>query len=101
MSAFERIIKAKTLLGLGERATLQEVKIRYKTLMAQWHPDKHPNQQEQAHEMSVMINESYAIILEYINHYEYAFDESYLKAHTLTPQEWWNERFSPQDKPKK
>lgn len=93
MLSFDKLIKAKTLLGLSDKATLSEIKTRYKTMMQQWHPDRHLDDSNTAHEMSVQINEAYAIVLEYCSTYEYNFDEDFLQTKTLTPQEWWTKKF--------
>lgn len=93
MLSFDKLMKAKTLLGLHDKATLFEIKTRYKTMMHQWHPDKHPEDTEAAHAMSTQINEAYATLLEYCEKYEYNFDENFLKEQTLTPQEWWTKKF--------
>jgi curved DNA-binding protein CbpA len=39
LSSFEKLIKAKTLLGLNEKASLLEIKTKYRNLMKKWHPD--------------------------------------------------------------
>lgn len=93
MLSFDKLVKAKTLLGLSDKATLSDIKTRYKKLMQQWHPDKHPYDSDTAHSMSTQINEAYAILLEYCSAYEYNLDENYLKEQTLTPQEWWTKKF--------
>jgi len=93
MHSFDALVKAKTLFGLHEKATLSEIKYRYKKLMHQWHPDKHPDNPVQATRMSADINAAYDILMEYCRNYEYRFDEPYLKETTLTPQEWWEKRF--------
>jgi len=93
MLSFDTLIKAKTLLGLSDKATLSEIKTRYKAMMKQWHPDKHPDDEQTAHEMSIQINEAYATLLEYCSTYEYNFDEEFLQTKTLTPQEWWTKKF--------
>lgn len=93
MSSFDQLMKAKTLLGLHDKATLSEIKSRYKNLMKKWHPDKHKDNIETATRMSAKINEAYALILQYCNSYEYNFDEEHLRNMTLTPQEWWEKRF--------
>lgn len=94
-SSYEKILKAKTLLGLRDTATLAEIKTRYRSLMQKWHPDKHPENSDQATQMSAKINEAYTLILEYCNRYEYRFDESFLESQTLSPQEWWHKKFGP------
>lgn len=93
MLSFDTLMKAKTLLGLSDKATLSEIKTRYKALMHQWHPDKHPDDLKNAHAMSTQINEAYATILEYCSTYEYSFEEEFLQHKTLTPQEWWTKKF--------
>lgn len=37
---YEQIEKAVKTLGLPEKATLKQVKERYKKLISRWHPDK-------------------------------------------------------------
>jgi len=93
MHSFDEVMKAKTLLGLRDTATLPEIKARYKNLMHQWHPDKHIDETETATKMSTDIIEAYKIILEYVKQYEYRFDESFIKEKTISPHEWWNDRF--------
>jgi len=93
MPSFDALMKAKTLLGLHDKATLSEIKIRYRNLMKQWHPDKHPENTAEATRMSAMINDAYQTVLEYCDAYEYRFDEEFLKNSTITPQEWWEKRF--------
>lgn len=93
MPSSDRLIKAKTLLGLHDKATLSEIKLRYKNLMKQWHPDKHKDEIETATKMSAEINEAYSLILDYCNSYEYRFDEEFLREKSLSPQEWWEKRF--------
>ena len=88
MSSFEKLMKAKTLLGLHESATLKEIKLKYKNLIRKWHPDKHRDDIENATQMSARINEAYNIVLKYVQEYEYPFDEEHLKAKTFTAQEW-------------
>ncbi len=86
-------MKAKTLLGLRDRVTLKEIKHNYKAMMNKWHPDKHSDT-KQATQMSAEINKAYKTIMDYINDYEYSFEEEFIKKKTQTPDEWWRERFN-------
>lgn len=54
------IIAARDVLGLPERATMEEIKSRYRSLMHQWHPDKNPKsggKDHQAKAAAVMVND--------------------------------------------
>jgi DnaJ-class molecular chaperone len=93
MPPYETVVKAKTLLGLHDKATLAEIKTRYKNMMHRWHPDKPPDDPETANAMSAKINDAYKTLLDYVKHYEYRFDEPFLKETCLTPQEWWEKKF--------
>ncbi len=93
-SSFEELMKAKTLLGLRDKATLKEIKHNYKMLMRKWHPDRHPDNNTQATKMSADINKAYETIMAYIQEYEYDLNEEALKKKAQTPQEWWEERFN-------
>jgi len=86
-------MKAKTLLGLREKSTLKEIKLKYKNLMKKWHPDKHKDDAQKATKMSMKINQAYEIVLEYCNNYEYSFEEENVKKKYYTPQEWWHDKF--------
>ena len=92
MHSFEEIMKSKTLLGLRDTVTLKEIKHNYKALMKKWHPDKYPDK-ELATQMSAKINDAYKIIMDYVKDYEYSFEEEEIKKKTLSPQQWWHERF--------
>lgn len=92
-TAYESLIKAKTLLGIREKSTLKEIKSKYKLLMKKWHPDKNGEDQKKATKMSMQINDAYEIVLNYCNNYEYKFDEETIKTKTYTPTEWWHDKF--------
>jgi len=86
-------MKAKSLLGLREKSSLQEIKNKYKNLMKKWHPDKHPDDVQKATQMSAQINDAYKTILDYCNNFEYPFDEESVKKASYTPSEWWHDKF--------
>lgn len=86
-------MKAKTLLGLRQNASLKEIKNSYKTLMKKWHPDKHKDNPQKATKMSMQINDAYETVLAYCNAFEYPFDEESIKKATYSPSEWWHDKF--------
>jgi DnaJ-class molecular chaperone len=93
MTSYDDLIKAKTLFSLGETASLSEIKFRYKNLMHQWHPDKHPEDIQTSTQMSAQINSAYKLLLDYCKNFEYPFDEDNIRNKTMTPEEWWHARF--------
>jgi DnaJ-class molecular chaperone len=86
-------MKAKSLLGLREKSSLKEIKLKYKNLMKKWHPDKHKDDVHKATQMSMLINEAYEIILDYCNNYEFSFEEEQIKKSSYSPSEWWHDKF--------
>ncbi len=92
-SQSSELIKAKTLLGLHDKATLKEIKLRYKNLMKKWHPDLNANDLEKATQMSAKIIDAYKLIMEYCNGYEYNFKEEFITDQFISPEDWWNKKF--------
>jgi DnaJ-class molecular chaperone len=76
MADFEKISQARELLGLGEAATLRQIKAAYKKVANRYHPDKcqDPDTAKCA-EMMKKINEAYELIMEYCAQYSYSFSE--------------------------
>ncbi len=76
MAKFKDIESAKDLLGLGEEATLEEIKRAYKEMCKRYHPDRHPEKSKSHCErMMKKINQAYKLIMEYIKEYRYSFRE--------------------------
>jgi DnaJ-class molecular chaperone len=92
-SSFEELSKAKTLLGLSDRTSLSEIKYQYKQLIKTWHPDKHIDNEDQAKEMSILINNAYETIMKFLKEYPLDFSEDALKKQAQTPAQWWEDRF--------
>ena len=49
-------------LQVVENASIEAIKGAYKYLSQRWHPDKNPDQREQAERITQMINEAYAVL---------------------------------------
>lgn len=64
--------QALQILGLGERATLREIKNRHKALVKIHHPDT-----GNADDPDVirMVNASYRLLLDYVSAYHFCFSE--------------------------
>jgi len=75
MPNFEQIDEARRLLGLGEAATLKEMKRAYRRLAAQYHPDKCSEDRLACEERMKKLNQAYELIVRYCADYKYPFVE--------------------------
>ena len=50
------------ILGIKKDATDAEIKKAYRKLALKWHPDKNPNNREEAEEKFKKINEAYSVL---------------------------------------
>lgn len=69
---YEELQQALKLFNLGDQASLQEIRTRHRELAKRYHPDA-GNQGDG--EAIRQLNESYKLLLEYIRHYRFGFDE--------------------------
>lgn len=75
---YERIARAREVLGLEEYATMSKVKDNYRELVKRHHPDggaEDPGSSDKIRR----INEAYRIIMDYIENYRYSFKEEDVK----------------------
>ena len=74
MVDFYQISEARQLLGLGETATLKQVKRAYRMVANRYHPDKckEPSKAD-CEEMMKKVNEAYKLIMKYLTDYSYSF----------------------------
>lgn len=90
---WKKIIAAKGLLGLEERATLQEIKQAFRRFAREHHPDVAGDDKEGARQPAMHeIITAYQALLAYCAGYRFPLvpeeaDES------LEAEEWWMERF--------
>lgn len=92
MKKYQEITKARKLLELPERASMDEIKSNYKNLLNKWHPDKCSENSEKCDEMTKRIIAAYNIIITYCNQYKFSFTKEEVKNY-LSEEEWWFERF--------
>lgn len=92
MDKYQKITEARKLLELPERATMREIKSRYRSLLAQWHPDKCSEKKERCTEMTRKIIAAYKTIIAYCDQYAYSFSKEEIKNY-LAEEEWWFEHF--------
>ena len=75
MANFNEIEEARTLLGLGEAATLKEIKRAYRTLAHRHHPDKLEGDDSTKSEAMKRLNRAYKLLMDYCTEYKYSFKE--------------------------
>jgi DnaJ-class molecular chaperone len=76
MANFNEIEEARKLLGLGEAATLKEIKTAYRTLAHRHHPDKHSDSvNEEPAETMKRLNWAYKLLMDYCENHKYSFKE--------------------------
>jgi DnaJ-class molecular chaperone len=73
MTNFDKIEEARQLLGLGETATLKEIKSAYRRMSRQYHPDKHAGPGVDDTEIMKKINWAYELLMDYCTKYRYCF----------------------------
>lgn len=95
MSTFDNISRAREILDLPESATMEEIKSKYRNLLATWHPDRCTEDQDTCAEMTRQIIDAYQTIMKYCISYQYSFSEDSVNRNqsSRSPEEWWFERF--------
>ncbi len=81
---FKQIDEARRLLGLGEDASLEEIREVYHTLSLRYHPDrcKEPDK-KRCEEKFKQINRAKEIVMSYCANYRFSFKEQDVKKNTL------------------
>ena len=75
MANFNEIEGAGKLLGLGEAATLKEIKSAYRRMAHRHHPDKRSGRDRAENETMKRLNWAYKLIMDYCANYKYTFRE--------------------------
>ena len=83
---------AADLLGLGEKATLSEIKKAYRRLSKKHHPDVKKTAKQKTEKIAMhKLTEAYQVLLDYCAQYSFPLvpgDDEQLQA-----EDWWFERF--------
>lgn len=68
---YQQLQDALKTFGLGDRATLQQIKARHRALVKRYHPDRGTSDPVQMHR----INAAYEVLLRYCDNYRFCFNE--------------------------
>ena len=72
MVSFDEIDEARKLLGLGEHATLKQIRHSYRQMAFCYHPDREGSPSEK---MMKELNAAYKLLIDYCANYSYPFKE--------------------------
>lgn len=70
------VFEAAKILHLGERASMDEIKARYRDLMKRWHPDNCRHDPDLCKEKAEAIVNAYEVIVAYCSSYVFSFIDS-------------------------
>ena len=83
---------AAKLLGLGEKASLAEIKKAYRRLSKKHHPDVQKSAKQKAGKVAMHeLSEAYQTLLHYCTHYRFPLKPG--ENEQLDAEDWWFERF--------
>lgn len=91
---WQAIEQAGKVLGLGERATLAEIKRAFHRLSKLHHPDTASG--EQGSEQMYRITAAYELLIRYCNEYRFPLKREDAAGEDLDiydPEDWWQARF--------
>jgi len=84
MADFKQIDEARKMLGLGEIATLEDIKKAYKKLALKYHPDRcKEEKQKECEKMFKIITNANDILMSYCAGYKFSFKEKDVKRNTM------------------
>ncbi|MDD4909671.1 MAG: DnaJ domain-containing protein [Candidatus Omnitrophica bacterium] len=89
MADFKQIDEARKLLGLGEYASLEEIKDAYRDLSLKYHPDRCKEaDKKRCEEAFKKINHAMDIIGSYCANYRYSFNEKEVRKNSMSKEEY-------------
>lgn len=88
---YEKIVQVREILGLGERATLAEIKLAFRLYSKHHHPDIAGDTPENSEKIRI-ATEGYQALIAYCAQYEFplVLESSDLE---LDDEDWWMNRF--------
>lgn len=86
--------KAAELLGIGEKASLNEIRQKCHEEIRKWHPDVSNQDPAKSHEMTVRLNKAYDLLVDYCMNHVFSFRiEDLSQDIEQSYEEYWMKRF--------
>jgi hypothetical protein len=89
-SEWQDVFEAKELLGLGERATLGEIKRSYRRKCKEYHPDLVGDDKAKGDVMR-KLTRAYDVLMKHYNQFRIPLVPR--DGEVLEPEDWWMDRF--------
>ena len=86
---FERLDRARRTLELPDRASITQIKDKYRELSRVWHPDHCREAPEKCHQMQQRLNEAYSLLMDYCSGFQYSFRKEDVESYPTGEDFWW------------
>lgn len=67
--------EAADILGIGDAASINQIRSRYHALVLEWHPDVSGYGSDETHNGMVRLNEAYEVLIHYCLRYQIPFSD--------------------------
>jgi hypothetical protein len=94
---FAEIDRARRVLGLEQRASMEDIRAAYRRLSKHYHPDAGDADLEDSSAFRE-IHAAYRLLLSYCQQYRFSFVPGDFQA--FDPEEWWFRRFGENIRPR-
>jgi DnaJ-class molecular chaperone len=89
MSNFEQIDNARKTLGLGEDASMKEIREAFRNLSLKYHPDRcRGREKDSCKDIFKKISHAKDLLEAYCQNYRYSFREKDVNKNTMTREEY-------------
>jgi DnaJ-class molecular chaperone len=86
--------EAAEVLGIQEKASLNEIRQKYRELVKKWHPDVSEQDPAVSHEMMIRLKKAYDLLIDYCMNHVFSFRiEDLSEDLEQSPADFWMERF--------
>lgn len=86
--------EAAELLGIRDRASLNEIRRRYHEQIKEWHPDTSQRDPAESHEMTILLKAAYDLLVDYCMNRPVSFRlENLERDLEQSPADYWIDRF--------